>query len=447
MQKLYTRLLEKKLTIPFINTNPVTDIGVLFGLIPIWWLIGVEQIIWPFVFLGVALKIVYIRKGKILIVGLIQVFFVFLILQLVSALSITDQYTWLVFLRNFAVFITVFMLLFILINSISGWEQIKWLLKVILITMGFSAFIGFLGVIGIWRPHFYSPLRSIFPEWIFQSNAGTRMVLRSIGIPAYFLSIHYFRLNDFFSFPTLYATALITIIPLAIYWARIYRKDTSRIIWLGIIGLLLINLLFTTGRTAVISLLAGFILFQLFIIRKNRVFRWFVVLTLMAIALIFLSQKEIITSISNFLSARSTAERLDVYSFSLQWWAQHPIFGWGTARTISSIEGLQLPLGSHSYYIAILFRFGLVGFSFFALMYWLIWKNTRPLSLIDLSTPNLKDMNNLLIYGRWVIFALLVDGIATVPITDMMTMIIVWLIFSLLLMTRRFAVTLTKNFG
>lgn len=438
------RLIPSHFSIPLITTNPVTDIGILIGLTPVWWFMGIEQLIWPFVFGWVALKVFFIKKGKVVFTGVMKVFILFLIIQLISAFSLTELYSWIVFIRNFSVFLIAFFLIFILSNSIHEWSQLKWLLKVAVIVMGVSSFIGILGTIGVWRPNYVSPLTRFLPTWVFQSGAVNNIANRSIGHLTTFLSIQYFRIDGFFLYPTLYATTLISIIPVAIFLSQIDRQKISRIVWTGIAGILLFNLLSTTGRAATISFIAGFLFLQLFIVRKDRVLRWSAILLVIVLILISLTQKEILNSIFEFFSTRSSDERLNVYSQSFEMLAQRPLFGWGTARNIDSL-GVSLPLGSHSYYIAMLFRFGLVGFFVFALMYWMLWYQTRTLQLKEFTNIPLKEMNMLLNYGRWIIIALLLDGAATIPITDLVTMTLVWLIYSSLLVTRRLAISEIKD--
>lgn len=54
-------------------------------------------------------------------------------------------------------------------------------------------------------------------------------------------------------------------------------------------------------------------------------------------------------------------------------------------------------------------------------------------------------MQDLLNYGGWALVATIFDGLATNPMTDMSTMVIIWLIYSLLFITRKQLLTKVKS--
>lgn len=426
----------KSMFIPFVTTKPGTDLGLLIGLVPIWWVVGLEQIIWPFALFFIAVKVILIKQGKVRINNVMVLFFVFLVSQVFSFFAIDETYRILVFLRNFAIFLSALLLLFIVTNSIIHWKEVKNLLRIVLLSLAFSAFLGLLGILNIWRPDFVSPLASVFPDWITNNQHGEKLVVREIGQIATFLSFSYFRLHGIFYYPTSYGTILSTFIPVSIFLIFQSRRLIGKILYCTLSLLLLVNLIYTTGRGAMLSLIIGFVLFQLFSLRRHKTVRWIMILTFffLVIIIVFLNEN-VLNAVYSFFSVRSTNSRINEYLLSLQWWLQRPFFGWGVALS-SEVEGIsRLPLGSHSYYIAILFRFGLIGLIGFISVYWVLWKHIHPIFLNGIENDN-GFLDSFLKYGQWVFFVLLLDGITTVQITDGLSFVFSWLILSLLVVSR-----------
>jgi len=414
-------------TIPLITTRPDVDLGLILILFPFWWFLGVEQFIFPILFIWVIVKILIIKKGRFIFPNALIIFSLFLLSQIFSALfalSSESIETWFVFIRNFVTFLTGFLILLIIVNS----------------ELGFIAALGIAAIFGILKFEFQSPISSLFPKWFLESDAAQRFTLRSFGRMASFFSYEHFRLTMLFSFPTLYATVIVAGLPLSMYSYAAEKRKFAKFLFLSISIFLAINLLFTTARAAIVSTLIGFIYFQVVEQKKRKVLKWGLIVTALLIITIFiLLNTSLADAVYELFAARSTSERLVLYEETIRYWLEKPIFGWATARRLEGTS-LTLPLGSHSYYFAILFRFGLVGFIIFCFKYMVLWVSTKPLVISENDPSVMHDMNLFLQYGRWAIISIFFDGIATIPITDMSTMVFVWIILGLLLNTRRLAV-------
>ena len=70
-------------------------------------------------------------------------------------------------------------------------------------------------------------------------------------------------------------------------------------------------------------------------------------------------------------------------------------------------------------------------------MLWRVWKDTQPFKHLPIRTPQLVQANNLLFFGRWSFIAALVNSVTDVLDLDATTMLVLWLVYSLLIVTRR----------
>ncbi len=442
MASICENQLKKYTRIPLINTQPDVDLGIIIGLFPLYWFIGIDQFVWPVLLLWVVIKIIILKKNKLSFPNLLLMFVLFIVFQIISSISALfseELYTWFAFFRNLATFITGVFVLFIVVNAVQEWEQVKRLIMTATSVFGLTALVGMLAIVGLLRFNFYSPASSIFPSWLMESSVGGRFSLRSLGISATLFSFKYYRLTTFFSFPTLYATTLLPLIPLAFYTFKISKKRFQKILMVIAIIFMGINLLFTTSRAATASLIAGFVYMQVVVKKRRKFLRWSVVVSAVLVGLIIVVlNSALVDAFKDLIAFRSTNTRFSLYLTTLNYWLELPIFGWATARRMEE-TGIYLPLGSHSYYLAILFRFGLLGSITFILKYVLLWTGTRPFKEKQFKDQALAQMDDLLQDGRWIVVALIIDGFATIPITDMSTMVFVWLTFGLLYVTRRIA--------
>jgi hypothetical protein len=434
-----------KLVIPFITTSPILDVGVLIGLVPLWWLLGIESLILPVGLLIILAKGIVFRKEAIRIPPVAQLLTLFLFIYLISGFFIIEEFRWISFIRTLSVYLSVTVLLLIVFNFVRDWKDIKFLIKVIVFVMGIVSLFGFLAILGIWRPKFDTMLGNLLPGWIANTSYGKTFVTRSLGNFGFFQYIgRYYRVRGIFTFATLYASALAVIIPLLVYARLMVKSKIVRLVLLGILILAGVNLLFTTGRAAILSLVIGGAIYAFLIQRKYRQIReviWFLtIFSLIIIGMSFVEDYNLIPGnpipelANDLLGSRgsSTEHRLTVYQYTIQGWLERPIFGWGTER---DIEGFKFPAGSHSYYLSILYRQGILGLTVFILIMTSIWKTTRPLKIKPFSRKSFQQIK-LLEFGRWVFIVAVIDSLTTVPVTDIVTMILLWLIFSILISTR-----------
>jgi O-Antigen ligase len=434
--------------LPLVNSRPILDLGILIGLIPLWWLLGVESLVLPVGIALISIKMLILRKWRIWFPTTAKFLAIFLLMYLISGLFIVEPIRWITFFRNFSVFLSIFLLHVIILNSVRSWNDVHFLLEIGVFLVGIAALLGFLAIIGIWRPTFTSPFGAMLPGWIANSSYGQTFVSRSLGRLGYFQVIgRYFRVKSLFTFPTLYASTLIYAIPIIVFLHQGSRSFRDNLYFKVIFLLSLINLIFTTGRTALLALFLSGIFYFIFIKKKNTSMKLLIVFVSLCIFLVLLAslfQIEQVLKLFHLdalmdllVSGRgaSTEQRLIVYSETIKGWMQRPVFGWGTERDIPEFK---FPAGSHSLYLALLYRHGIVGFLVFLLVLYSVWSSSRSFDGYRFQDPDLIQPNRFLEYGRWVIFAAFLDAFTTVLITDILSVVYLWSALSLLVAARRF---------
>ena len=89
------------LPLPFLTTHPLTDIGLLFLLLPLWWALGLDQFIWPPLVLFLFLKTLTClakQKRSLRLPLVINPMLFFLVIYGISGIFIVEKDRYLLFL-------------------------------------------------------------------------------------------------------------------------------------------------------------------------------------------------------------------------------------------------------------------------------------------------------------------------------------------------------------
>jgi O-antigen ligase len=441
----------RPLRLPFLSTTPVTDLGYIFVLLPLWWLLGIEQFGLPLVLAFPTLKMIQLQHFKVKLVPAAIWLLGFIVVHLISVVSVEETFRYITFLRNLSTYLSAFLILLVVTNQVTEYRQIKFLLNCLLLMMLLAGISGILAILGIWQPQITSLMGLLLPGWIKETTFGGNIAFRTFGQYAWFAWIgRYFRVRSLFMFATLYASALALTIPVAIYALHQNRGYLRKIVFSIFIALLGINLIFTTGRIAMVGLLAGAAYYAFFYARWRQLTRLAVVFVLCALIVFLLFTPEQTFSTANelyeeFIFARGSGSftgRFHVYQVTLEQLWSRPWFGWGTER---DIPDFPYPAGSHSYYLGIAYRHGLFGLIFFAGTLISVWRSSTPLRNmeVDKTDPYSRALKQFLRYGRWIFIAALVNGFTDALDLDATTMAIMWLVFSLLIASRRLLISNT----
>ena len=394
------------------NRMIINDVRVLILLFPFWWILGLEQFIWFFALLIIFIKMVIFKKGEFRLSNIHLIFLTFLFSVLLSIVNIDLPIRYITFFKNFCSFGSVWLSLVIVHNSLYDWSELLKLLRTLTYLILFSAIVGVINFfIPSSRIEITSLISFLLPNSLLSTSFGSILAVRNFGAMDNFILLgQYFRVNSLFLFATMFASVLALSMPFLIFFKKISVGFWSKFFYDLAILVTILALLFTTGRVAIFALIVGFLYFRFFI-RPDKIIKIIYLIASafvsLAIIVFFMQDSLFMDFINLILNSRgegSKMTRIQIYINSFESLKEHFIIGWGTQRDVS---GMHYPLGSHSFYLGILYKHGILGFSSFLCFLVLVWKKIKVIKM--------KNSNNeiliLLNYGRVMMFVLLINGI------------------------------------
>jgi len=348
----------------------------LFILHPLFWLIGIDQLVWLtfpiFLFLYAILNGIKLRFPFILVL--------FLIVHILSGFSIPfESHAWfylpLYFYKLLAILCALITFLFIynLGNNILLFEKI---MKFVIFSIAISVLTSLL-ITFVFKKIFIflAPLKYILPKFLLSRGIIQEMLTKSLCEYGIFFDKKICRISGFFYYPNTLADAILVGVAFVLYFMN-YRR-----IYIFIFLLFICGLIFTTSRAGITSFLIAFWIYIIFRIFKNfYISLLFIFFSLLIFYLCFLTSLSFNSYISNkfkivkekVLGARTIKGRENIYEKTWRYIKKRPLLGWGTNRRFYEFETLNIKirhpyLGSHSGYLSILFRTGIIGLSVFVL--------------------------------------------------------------------------------
>lgn len=429
----------RRVIIPFVTTPPLTDLRLVILLLPLWWVLGAEQFVAPLL-LGVSILKLLVLRRRIVFSRPLVWLLLFIAVSVLAALFIVEPYRIVTFVRNTSMYLMAAFVLVIVTTTARSWKQLEPLLESVVYAMAFSALIGLLGIVGLTRPTFISPVGAVLPEWVVSRGYGEAIALRQTGNLAWFSGLgNYFRVNGFFLFSTMYAAALALSIPIALFLAS-RARSLHRLALVAILGLLSLNLIFTTGRMAILALaLAG----SYYLLRHQRRLIRVITLTctvgLTILIALVLPLEQAYERIEDALYARgqgSVVSRTFIYQKTLEGLAERPVFGWGTERDIDE-DNFLYPAGSHSTYLGTLYKQGSVGFLVLLALGWTLWQATSLRGLPTRGGQERQTLRAFLATSRWVLLTAILIGFTSVLDLDATLMLHLWVVLACAVAARR----------
>lgn len=406
--------------------------------VPVWWALGVEQFVYPLLLVPALLALVATQK-RVHVSPVLVVLLPFLIVYLASALFIVEDDRYLTFLKNLATYVTAAMLLVVVPGVTRTWSDVRALVVALAIAMAMSGIVGALAITGIVRGPFASPFGALLPSSLAGTALGSNIVERSLGWMSWFAGFGtYFRVNSVFLWPTSYGAALALTLPIVAFVAATSRRRRARLAWWAIAALMLANLVFTTGRMAALALGAAAVVWYLGTRLRTR-WRTRVVASALGVALVgaavlvepaLLDAPQVVEQTVLARGSGSPTSRWTIYQRTLEGFVERPLLGWGTERNIAGVSDTFIyPAGSHSYYLATLYRQGILGFVAFMALWWATWHATSQ-SRVPVGAP--EHARAFLAIGRAVVVAAAIMATTLAFDLDASLMLVWWCVVSLL---------------
>jgi O-antigen ligase len=420
----------------------IHELNWLVLLFPLWWFLGVEQFFWFLSVTVIFIQFVIYSKFEFHVNFLALLLFTFLIVYGISIISITEQMRYITYFRNISTYITALMILVICWNIIDEWVQIERLLSSVVFVMLIASVIGLLAfAFESFRIEFRSPIGFLLPSSIANTGYGSVIAVRNVGYYNQFIGLDYFRISSFFLYSTMFSSTLAIVLPIAIFIRKI-SIGLKRKYYTLVVFILILALIATTGRVAILAIVMSFIIYKLLSVRSIsiKLSLVFICVTMLCLFIFWLEQSGVLYQIIDMaLYSRgegSANTRYKIYVKTFESFLERPFFGWGTER---DVKGLAYPLGSHSYYLGTLYKQGIIGFLIFISIILSIWSNIRTKNIF------VEKFNLFFKYGQFMMLVFMINSFTDVLDLDATTMMFLWLIISLLVVSRRIIIQKTKN--
>lgn len=417
----------------------ITELYYLVLLFPMWWFLGMEQFLWFFAIGIIFIQFLIFNKLQFRTNTITLLLAFFLVAYGISFFSIVEKIRYITYFRNLSTYLTALMLLIITWNVIDKWWQVEKLLKAVIVVMLIASIVGILGFsFEIFRIQFKSLTGYFLPNAISKTGYGSVIAVRNIGFYNWFMGIgNYFRISSFFLYSTMFSSTLAITLPIALFLSNINKGRVKKFYVFSAV-MMGLALLFTTGRVAIMAFFIGYVIFRFLMIKSfaKKIIIFGIFFMMSSIFLLYLELTGFLYQIIDLLlysrGQGSANSRIKIYTQTFSSFLERPIFGWGTER---DVKGLAYPMGSHSYYLGTLYKQGIVGLSLFISIFILIWNKLKVKTNLD------NNFTRFFKYGQFLMLVYFINSFTDVLDLDATTMFFLWLILSLLIVSKRIYIT------
>lgn len=370
-----------RVRIPFVSTSFAHNLVYYALLWPVWWLLGIEQILLPF-FLIYEMARCLIRAQWQVRVNATILSSLMLAMWWLVPIGWADREFLDIFLKETATIWSQLLMLVLVWNEVRSEEEWWLVVRALIIFAAYTAATGFIYVGGLWRGEVVSLIGRVLPTSLVDSSAFfTSIAYRRFGEMAIEVGLLRHRLSGLsLSFSSLSMICLL-LLPL-IAWRGLITRGVRRIFYIIVFTGLVIGLVYAESRISYLAFIAGaaiFVVLWLGLLRgHNRVFTIAASLMAagMAVVLVYATADAILHALqSAFIDLRpgSWLVRFNIYIVSLRLLPEHPIAGWGVPVRIPGASSTY-SAGTHSSFLGMLFTHGIIGLLLYLAIWLSIWK-------------------------------------------------------------------------
>lgn len=363
--------------IPFITTSFAYNLRLVLILWPVWWLVGIEQLLPP-LFLAWELLASLVRRRGVLRLNTTTVLAICLALWWLAPAGWVPREHLDIYLKETATVWSQALMLLLFVNEVrteSDWKLVAHGLTVfgLFVALGNLVFVS-----GLWRGDLTSLVGYMLPQSLIEESAFFRSIsVRSFGIEEA-TGFSQLRTSSF----CLQFSGLSMLCLLLIPWFAWRGLEPIRRPVVGLVGLLGLGtgLLFAQSRIAYLALLLGIFLYAIIALRRHS--DWSLQLALtgligaVALTLVGLFWTDLVMAVEVlFVEERpdSWLTRARVYRETLEYLPAHWIVGWGTQMRIPGVSSAY-SAGSHSSHLGMLFQHGVVGLALYLGLWISLWR-------------------------------------------------------------------------
>lgn len=370
-----------RVRIPFVTTSFAHNIVYYALLWPVWWLLGIEQLLLPFYLLYEVARFLILSGWQVRVNATI-LYTLALAAWWIVPVVWADREFLDIFLKETATIWSQLLILLLVWNCVRSKSEWRLLVRALVILAGYTAAASIIYIGGLWRGEVVSLIGRILPASLVEASAFfSSIAYRRFGEAAVEVGLLSHRLSGLsLSFSSLSMVCLL-FLPL-IAWRGLTARGLNRLFYVAVGFGLLIGLVFAESRISYLAFVAGiglFVVLRLGLWRgHNRVFTIGVTLLAAGVGLV-LVYATIGTILRSFqlafidLRPGSWLVRFNIYIVSLQLLPEHPIAGWGVPVRIPGASSTY-SAGTHSSFLGMLFTHGIIGLVLYLAIWFSIWK-------------------------------------------------------------------------
>lgn len=343
-----------------------------FFLYPLLWSAGAQQFVWYVVCLPLGVCIlargVRLPRHSIVVFGGAGLFLVAVSLSAFS-LSSAPSFRVITYFRDALTYCTIFSIILWSTSSPRRWWMLDRLLRASIWMVGTAAIAG----TAAWAFHvsssFHAWLYDVVPASVTNTGLGHAIFVKSLIYTneTWLDGNALTRARSVFLYSNTYSVALELAIPFAMYYA-VLSRGLRKFWYSGLIAVMVVGIYTTTSRAGALSFTVGLTVLALVAIPKILARRATLVVVAievtvlvaaagLCVALLWQEVKHLATVVVYARGRGSAVTRGAIYAESLRWALRNPL-GYGVNR---DVPGIAFPLGSHSQYIGVLFKYGILG--------------------------------------------------------------------------------------
>lgn len=347
-----------------IGTRPVVY---MLASLPVLWLLGGERLLSPIVITAAAavLALGY-RPARRGVPAAMAWGLAFVVADLLSGFQVMGAGRMATFAWDLSLYVAFFCLAFTIYRFARTPDDVRSVLTAAIGILLFShALTLYFLLVG---PIEFSTLAGhLLPADVRNTPTGQMVALHSVGRDLWFFGIDN-RVSGIFG-PSIHLGAAILLSVPMIYVHCAGTRRVARMAWLAVLMLSLVILVYSQARTAIVVtavLLPALVAVSWLMNTRVASPRLIVPILAMGLILALMAALSIAPAVSEparefFVEARASSAntRFEIYRQTVEAIPDNPLLGHGTQRDVSD---LRYPLGSHSWYLAVLYKHGLLGF-------------------------------------------------------------------------------------
>lgn len=378
----------RKWVVPFINTPFSVDLRLYLVLWPVWWALGIEQLLAPFFLAWEAVRLFVRTRGHVFVSTSACLAAGLALWWLVPVARVESDFLD-IFLKDTATAWSQVLMLILLWNSLRSARAWHRVVRGLNVLAAYIALGGLIFALGLWRGELLSVIGRLLPASLTQSSAFFESIAwRDLGSVSpgvgEFMPL---RLSSFALRPSGLSLMCLLLIPF-IGWRVSGSRGWVRLGQALILVGLLVCLVGSGSRIAYFAFAAGCGLYVLLRLRHLLRPKGAVLIIPLAAAILLAvgigyvgidAVKDLLDTVLFQVRRGSWGVRLLVYQETLRLLPQYPIAGWGVSQRIPELPS-EYSAGTHSDILAMLFQHGMVGLLLYVGLWFSIWRDiTRGL--------------------------------------------------------------------